>query len=363
MQHHSFRRAWPGMISTGLLVCGWLSAGWTWDSYDGNPKSPTHTRITEWGLEQLRHEFPALYAHRHALIEGANAEMHAGTIYCGSAYGSERPREWWRAAQDAWRAGNDGEYYLYLGVLLHLIQDMGVPACAHGIPHVPPFSEPGNPNAKYDHFELLAYNHWDPDFRSVNRTDPGLEEPWQYYETSRRWTLADTPGYDADACPKAWSAASEEYRWLVRARQARTCAVTKWTLRCAALKRIPRFDPTRQDSDTAILSVTVRTAAEPDAGTDDFVFFSIGTREWWLNNPHRNDFEPGRTDTFVLAPVNRRQIRQLVLRKGKDLYGPWKVAALVVRLGTDVLYQNGDLDCVLSDAHNTWQATDFAPSR
>jgi hypothetical protein len=360
MQHYSRRQTWV-YVAGGLFLWCWATPSWAWDSYGGNPKSPTHTRFTEWALEELRHEFPDLYAHRKSLIEGCNAEMHLGTLYVGEEFGSERPRDWWVAAQDAWRVGNDEGYYLYLGALLHLVQDMGVPAYAHKLPHCAPFSDPGNPDAKYDPFELLAYGHWDPDLRSLNRTDPGYEEPWQYYDLNREWTLADTPDYKADACPKAWSVAAEEYRWLVRARQARTCAATKWALRCSALKRVPRFDPAHQDADTAVLSVRVTTAADKDAGTDDLVFFSLGEREWWLNIPHRNDFEPGQTDTFVLAPANRSEVREIVLRKGKDVTGPWKVASLVVRLGEQVIYQKDSLGIVLKNGASEWRAERLKP--
>jgi hypothetical protein len=49
------------------------------------------------------------------------------------------------------------------------------------------------------------------------------------------------------------------------------------------------------------LVVHIRTDNIPGAGTDDQVFFDIGTRQWRLHHIGRNDFAPGATDTFDLA--------------------------------------------------------------
>ena len=68
----------------------------------------------------------------------------------------------------------------------------------------------------------------------------------------------------------------------------------------------------------ASLIIKVKTKSSPGSATDDQVYLGIGTREWMLDNPDKNDFEKGKTDTFVLQDLTGLQvedIRRIRLRK------------------------------------------------
>jgi hypothetical protein len=104
---------------------------------------------------------------------------------------------------------------------------MGIPAHANGLYHQGNLTE-------FDNFEAMALQRWDPDFGSVNRSDPGLASPADYYAFSKKWTAADAPDYqDTSSFSKTWLTASDEEEELVRNRQARTATVVMWALRRA----------------------------------------------------------------------------------------------------------------------------------
>jgi hypothetical protein len=46
------------------------------------------------------------------------------------------------------------------------------------------------------------------------------------------------------------------------------------------------------------LKVQVKTGNVSKAGTDDNIWFDIGKYRWHLNNPNKDDFEKGHTDTL-----------------------------------------------------------------
>lgn len=205
---------------------------------------PTHSYLTEYAIDQIREEYPGLDKYRDILIEGANAELHElpaeGTKYGidleskrrehkGTNAGSDDVPGWWADALAAYRAGNMEQAYFYLGVVLHMIEDMGVPAHANGIYHQGNITE-------FDNFEAMALQRWEPDFSSINRDDPGYDSPADYYAFSQDWTAADAPDYrDTDTFSKTWLTASDEEEDLVRRRQARTAMVVMWALRRATM--------------------------------------------------------------------------------------------------------------------------------
>ena len=56
-----------------------------------------------------------------------------------------------------------------------------------------------------DNFEAMALQKWDPDFGSVDRSDPGYDSPADYYGFSQDWAATDAPGYqDTDSFSKTW---------------------------------------------------------------------------------------------------------------------------------------------------------------
>ncbi len=116
------------------------------------------------------------------------------------------------------------------------------------------------------------------------------------------------------------------------------------------------------------LVVHVRTDNAPGAGTDDQVFFDIGTRQWRLDNIGRIDFQPGATDTFELelnSALDTADIRRIGL--SKTGWNGWRPASIRVVVNGDDLYQ-GQIGIWLnqgSDAHQlagvVWEAADFPP--
>jgi hypothetical protein len=116
------------------------------------------------------------------------------------------------------------------------------------------------------------------------------------------------------------------------------------------------------------LVVEVRTDADPAAGTDDQVYFDIGTRQWRLDRVGRNDFQPGATDTFDLvlnSALDTSDIRKIGLTKNG--WNAWRPASIKVIVNGDELYR-GPIGIWLdqgSDAHQTagvvWEAADFPP--
>lgn len=204
---------------------------------------PTHSYLTEYAIEKLVDDYPELAEFGDILIEGANAELHELPVE-GSAYGLDLDKKrrqhkgtnegsddvagWWADARAAYQAGNKEQAWFIAGVILHMVQDMGVPAHANGIYHQGTLSE-------FDNFEAMAALAWKPDYSEINRKDPGYADPSAYYRFSQKWTAADAPDYrDTDTFSKTWLTADDDERALLSARQSRTAAVSAWTLRAIA---------------------------------------------------------------------------------------------------------------------------------
>ena len=203
---------------------------------------PTHSYLTEYAIDELSGDYPSLRRYGDIIIEGANTELHElpveGVAYGidldakriehkGTNAGSDDTEGWWQEALDAHSAGKMEQAHFYLGILLHMIEDMGVPAHANGIYHQGNLTE-------FDNFEAMALQRWDPDFGTVDRRDPGYANPADYYGFSQNWAATDAPGYqDTDSFSKTWLTASDEEEDLVRSRQAKTATVVLWALRSA----------------------------------------------------------------------------------------------------------------------------------
>ncbi len=203
---------------------------------------PTHSYLTEYAISKNRAAFPELESFASIVVEGANTELHelpvSGTAYGidleakrkahkGTNAGSDDVPGWWADAVTAYQAGNKQQAYFYVGVMLHMIEDMGVPAHANGVYHQGTLTE-------FDNFEAMALQKWDPSFADINRKDPGYARPSDYYRFSQKWTAADAPGYhDASSFSKTWLTASSEEKALVRNRQGRTATLANWALRSA----------------------------------------------------------------------------------------------------------------------------------
>ena len=203
---------------------------------------PTHSYLTEYALDQLQAKYPELKQYRDTIIEGANQELHElpvkGSLHGidldqkriehkGTNAGSDDVPGWWKDAETAYKSGNKELGYFEIGIMLHMIEDMGVPAHADGVIHQGNLTE-------FDNFEFMALQKWDPDFKDVNRKDPGYSDPSKYYRFSQDWTHADAPDYhDRNSFSKTWLTASDAEKALVRNRQGRTATVTLWALHAA----------------------------------------------------------------------------------------------------------------------------------
>jgi hypothetical protein len=160
--------------------------GVAWDSVAKlSPVHPTHSYLTESGIDALAAQYPELQAFRAQIIEGANTELHelpvSGTAYGldleakrvehrGTNEGSDDVAGWWADAAAAYGAGNREQAYFLVGVMLHMIEDMGVPAHANRIYHQ------GTPS-EFDNFEFMGFSNWKPSFADIDKADPGYDEP------------------------------------------------------------------------------------------------------------------------------------------------------------------------------------------
>lgn len=213
-----------------------------WDSSTGNPTHPTHSYLTEWALDRLQGQYPELQQFRGIVIEGANEELHELTVsgekygidleakrvqHKGTNEGCDDIQGWWQDCLTAYRQAQKEQAYFLLGVMLHMIQDMGVPAHANKVYHQGSLTQ-------FDNFEFLALSNWKPKFDDINREDPGYSEPWQYYAFSQEWTHIDAPNYnDPNSFSKFWFTASSSEKRLLSNRQGRTSNVTTWALNSA----------------------------------------------------------------------------------------------------------------------------------
>jgi hypothetical protein len=240
-------------ILASLAVIALLSSpALAWDSAKFKFLSkiihPTHSYLTEYALDQLQAKYPELKQYRAVVIEGANQELHElpvkGTLHGidldkkrvehrGTNAGSDDVPGWWKDAHTAYASGDKDLGYFEIGIMLHMIEDMGVPAHANGVIHQGTLTE-------FDNFEFMAAQKWDPDFKDVNRKDPGYTDPSKYYRLSQDWTHADAPDYhDRNSFSKTWLTASDAEKALIRNRQARTATAALWALN-AAMKALAK---------------------------------------------------------------------------------------------------------------------------
>jgi len=226
---------------------------YAWDSDTWlNVTHATHSYLTEAAIDANSANYPELEEFRTPLVRGANTELHELEVgffselvtesygidleakrveHIGTNEGTDDIAGWWQDAVDAYAAGNKEQAYFYTGVMLHMIEDMGVPAHAHYLEHQGMSME-----LNFDNLEYMGLSNWNPEYGdAADRTDPGYDNPSDYYAFSQEWALADSPNYtNIDDFSKTWTFASEEERKLLTNRQLRTSLVTTWALASAA---------------------------------------------------------------------------------------------------------------------------------
>lgn len=237
---------------------------WGWDSrleFGLQFGLPMHTQYTVLAYNELRDKYrqEILVDSRvkPALIDGCLMELHeidahdldrkTAQKYGVDAEGLRKAHKgtnegcndiagYWTDALAAYRAGRKTTAYFLVGIMLHMIQDMGVPAHANRVIHQ------GNPK-EFDNFEINAAAHTtylnlrgNQSTDRINKSDPGFTDPWKYYAFSESWAKEDAPNYNnRDSFPKTrfpffYTKNDEE---LMKNRQYRTWAVSKWTLESA----------------------------------------------------------------------------------------------------------------------------------
>jgi len=247
------------VVMAGIAVP--RAAGWPSDN-GANPLNKVHSLITQYAIDQSLSNEDNRYAT--AILDGANTELHElvasardkgignkygvnveskRTEHGGSNEGCARPQGWWNDALSAYRistslSGDNREKarqraWFNVGIMLHMIEDMGVPAHANLVHHQ------GNA-IEFDNFEFMSLSNWNPEmnlFRlgGMAQADPGYNNPSRYYQFSHDWTIEDAPNYnDRSSFSKTWVAASANERTLLRRRQGRTAKVAQWALESAS---------------------------------------------------------------------------------------------------------------------------------
>lgn len=215
-----------------------------WDSQKGNPTHATHSYLTEEAIARVRDAHPEVEAYRADLVKGANEEIHdlvlsdalleSLRLEFGGTNGScQHPERVWAHAQERFAAGDRHSAYWYLGILLHYVEDLGVPAHALGVYHQSSVTN-------WDTFELLAFSNWKPSYAEIDRSDPHLDDPSGYAQVSSDWTASNfveawpSTTYKRTFFSKTWTFASHKERAFLSNRQGRSAIVTSWALESAA---------------------------------------------------------------------------------------------------------------------------------
>lgn len=211
------------------------------DSQDGNPTHATHSYMTEVAVDAVRSAYPEVETFRAQLIDGSNRELHDLTLkdarqealridVAGNNWGCAKPSVLLARARASYASGDKATAYWLAGILLHYVEDIGVPAHAFRVVHQ---ASPSN----WDQFEVMNLQKWWPLYSTLNRVDPGYADATLYVEWNAAWTRSDFaaafPGvaYTRTMFPMSWLWASSKHKTFVRERQGRTAMATTWALR------------------------------------------------------------------------------------------------------------------------------------
>ena len=214
-----------------------------WDSADGNPTHPTHSIMAEFAIRKVEREAPEVALFDKAIVAGANLELHdlkhktheaLRLEIGGNNWAAEHPEILWDKARASYASGDKAQAFFYVGILLHYVQDMGVPAHAFHVIHQ---SGPKD----WDHTELLAFFDFHGDLKATGPTDPELPDPLAYIEwsaQSARDNFRDLfPGstYHRKFLPQAYADLTDTQWAFLRGREAHCAHATAFALRSAAL--------------------------------------------------------------------------------------------------------------------------------
>jgi MYXO-CTERM domain-containing protein len=216
-----------------------------WDSQDNNPTHATHSYLTEYAIDALAAAHPELQEFRAEIVDGANRELHDLVVKDaqqealrieaqGNNWGCARPEVFVNHALERYAAGDKAKAYWFVGILMHMVEDIGVPAHALHVIHQASPSD-------WDDFEVLALQSWKPRFDHVDRANPVLANPVDYIAFNGDWTINDFvaayPGetYTRLFFPPTWLLAPQSLKTFVGDRQGKTATAATWALESAAL--------------------------------------------------------------------------------------------------------------------------------
>jgi len=218
------------------------SAEQDWDSADGNPTHATHSIMAEFAIKNLSRDLPEVRTYEENLKEGANLELHelpskthdALRIEVGgNNWGADHPEVLWEKARASYTAGDKANAYVYVGILLHYVQDMGVPAHAFHVIHQSSFGE-------QDNIEVLGFFDFHADFASAVTMDPSLANPVDYVEWSAKTardhfhSVFGNDVYTRKYFPQAYADMTDTHWSFLRRREAECARATEYALRSAA---------------------------------------------------------------------------------------------------------------------------------
>jgi hypothetical protein len=243
--------AWPVLLTLTHAACASAPDGAAptgsseqgWDSQGGNPTHATHSYLTEFALDQLRGTYPELDTYRQTVVDASNVEIHDIALddafseslrhtIGGNNWGCAHPEYLWSSARHFYTQGDKRSAYWYLGLLLHYVEDAGVPAHAFHVYHQSSLGES-------DNFEVQAFQQWMPSFASIDRANPTFATPTDYVALSASWAAHDFnatfPGvtYTRTFFSPSALLRSDTERSFMGNRQGRTATAVKWALHSA----------------------------------------------------------------------------------------------------------------------------------
>ena len=212
-----------------------------WDSQDGNPTHATHSYLVEVAIDSIKGWYPEVQTYRAQIVDGANRELHDLPLKDreqealriedgGNNWGCDKPGVVLQHAKASYAAGDKAKAYWYVGIFLHYVADIGVPAHALHVYHQ---ASPSN----WDDFEVMGMQKWWPTYSTLDREDPWFADATAYVAWNGDWTKAHFaqafPGvtYTRTLFPLTWLLASSKYKTFMRERQGRTAMASAWALR------------------------------------------------------------------------------------------------------------------------------------
>ena len=212
-----------------------------WDSQDGNPTHATHSLMAEFAIRNLAPKSPELTTYKDALLAGANLELHELPTkkwndlrleVGGNNWAADKPQILWDRARASYAAGDKPGAYFYVGILLHYVQDMGVPAHAFHVIHQSSFG-------KQDNIEILGFFDFHADFSSEVTPDPHFANPTDYVEWSGKTardhfqSVFGNVTYTRTFFPQAYDDLTDTHWAFLRRREAECARFTEYALASA----------------------------------------------------------------------------------------------------------------------------------